>query len=77
MQKVLNLSVIGVALFALVACSASPGRRAVEGGALGAAVGTAGAAIAGGSLATGAIVGGAVGAATGVLTDQDQIDLDD
>ena len=36
----------------------------------------AGAALTGGSVLGGAILGGAAGAATGALTDEDDIDLD-
>ena len=60
----------------LTACGASKGERALSGGAIGAGVGAAGAAVAGGNALGGAVLGGAVGAATGALTRQDQIDLD-
>lgn len=57
-------------------CGNTKGERALSGGGIGAGVGAAGAAITGGSLLGGAVIGGAVGAATGALTDKDQIDLD-
>ncbi|MDF2232586.1 hypothetical protein P2H44_08485 [Albimonas sp. CAU 1670] len=56
-------------------CGNSTGERALSGGAIGAGVGAGAAAITGGDLATGAIVGGAAGAATGALTDSDDINL--
>lgn len=60
----------------LAACGSSKSDRALSGGGIGAGVGAVGSAVVGGSVLTGAVVGGAVGAATGVLTDKDQIDLD-
>lgn len=60
----------------VAACGSSKSERAVSGGAIGAGAGALGSAVLGGSAVTGAVVGGAVGAATGVLTDEDDIDLD-
>jgi osmotically inducible lipoprotein OsmB len=61
----------------IVGCGTSKSDRALSGGAIGAGVGAVGTAVVGGSAVTGAVVGGAVGAATGALTDEDQIDLDE
>ena len=58
-------------------CGDTKGERALSGGAIGAGVGAAGSAITGGSPWTGAIIGGAAGAATGALTDKDDINLGD
>ena len=62
----------------LAGCSnmSSKEQRALSGGAIGAAGGAALGAITGGSPAAGAIIGGAAGAAAGVLTDEDDLDLD-
>jgi hypothetical protein len=60
----------------LAACGTSKGDRALSGGAIGAGVGAVGSSAAGGSATTGGVLGGAVGAATGVLTDEDDINLD-
>lgn len=70
-----------VAAFALplglAACGESTGERALSGGAIGAGVGAAGAAVTGGNALGGAIIGGAAGAATGAVTDKDDINLGD
>lgn len=76
----MNFVKLGVALIAvgaLSACGSTNAERGLSGGAIGAGVGAAGAAIVGGSVAGGALLGGAAGAATGVLTDKDDIDLGD
>ena len=59
----------------LAACGSTQQERALSGSAIGAGAGAVGSAIVGGSVLGGALVGGAVGAATGVLTDRDDIDL--
>jgi osmotically inducible lipoprotein OsmB len=59
---------------ALAACGSSTSDRALSGGAIGAGAGLAGGALIGAPL-TGAAIGGAAGAATGALTDEDEIDL--
>ena len=61
--------------FVAAGCGSTHTERGLSGGAIGAGVGAAGSAIVGGSVAGGAILGGAVGAATGILTDRDDIDL--
>ncbi|MGB1077010.1 MAG: hypothetical protein ACPG05_01780 [Bdellovibrionales bacterium] len=76
-MKILTLTFLSLSCISLAACGSSKSDRALSGGGIGAGIGAAGAAITGGSLATGAIVGGAVGAATGAITDEDDIDLDD
>ncbi|MEM9726506.1 MAG: hypothetical protein AAF909_13745 [Pseudomonadota bacterium] len=63
--------------FALSACGNTTAERGLSGAGIGAGVGAAGSAIVGGSVAGGAILGGAVGAATGVLTDRNNLDLGD
>lgn len=60
----------------LTGCGDTRGERALSGGAIGAGVGAAGAAVLSADPVTGALVGGAVGAATGALTDKKQINLD-
>jgi osmotically inducible lipoprotein OsmB len=69
------LAIIAAPLL-LSACGTSKTDRAASGGAIGAGVGAVGSSVVGGSLLGGAIVGGAVGAATGALTDKDDINLD-
>jgi osmotically inducible lipoprotein OsmB len=64
-----------VLLMALAACGSSKTDRGLSGGAIGAGVGAAGSAATGGSVLGGAALGGAIGAATGVLTDEDDVDL--
>lgn len=61
-------------LLSLAACGTSKTDRALSGAGIGAATGAVGGAILG-SPGTGAVLGGAAGAATGVLTDDDDIDL--
>jgi hypothetical protein len=68
------LAIAAVAL-PLAACGGGQGERALSGGGIGAGAGAAGAALTGGSVLGGAILGGAAGAATGALTDEDDIDL--
>ncbi len=68
-------AVIITALTLLTACGDNAGDRALSGGALGAGAGAIGGAVLGGSPVTGAILGGAVGAATGGLTKQQDLDL--
>jgi len=63
-------------LLGLAACGQSTGDRALSGGAIGAGAGALGG-WAVGAPVTGAIVGGAAGAATGAVTDEDDIDLGD
>lgn len=71
---IISLSILALGLGA---CGDTTGERSVSGGAIGAGVGVAGAAIVGGSLVTGAIAGAAIGAVTGAVTDKDDIDLGD
>ena len=75
--RILPAVVLGAAMLVLAACGSSTGDRALSGGAIGAGAGAAAGAVTGGSVLGGAILGGAAGAATGVLTDDDQIDLGD
>ncbi len=59
----------------LGACGETRGDRALSGAGIGAAAGTVGTAIMGGNPVTGAILGGAAGAATGAITDPDDVNL--
>lgn len=65
------------AVLLLAACGSSTTDRGLSGGAIGAGVGAAGSAVTGGSALGGAALGGAAGAATGVLTDEDDVNLGD
>ena len=62
-------------LVAVAACGNTKTDRALSGGAIGAGAGAIGGAVLGGSPATGAVLGGAVGAATGGLTKEKDINL--
>ncbi len=64
-----------LAPLALAACGQSVPDRTISGAGVGAAAGTVGAAVVGGSLVTGAAVGAAAGAITGAVTDSDDINL--
>lgn len=77
MKRIMMMSLLSVAAIGLTACGNTSGERALSGGGIGAGVGAAGAAITGGSVAGGALLGAGVGAATGALTDEDDIDFDD
>ena len=70
----IRLSLLAAAL-ALSACGSTQEQRALSGGAIGAGTGAVGSALVGGSVLGGAVIGGAAGAATGVLTDRDVVDL--
>jgi len=72
--KILSVIVI---IGLLSACGDTPGQRALSGGAIGAGVGAAGAAITGGNAVTGAVIGGAAGAVTGAVTKKKDINLGD
>lgn len=73
-----GLSLASLALvLALGACGYSTSDRALSGGAIGAGVGAAGAAVTGANPVTGAVVGGLVGAAAGGLTDANDVNLGD
>jgi osmotically inducible lipoprotein OsmB len=75
LRSVLTASA-ALVLLGLAACGQSTGDRALSGGAIGAGAGALGG-WAVGAPVTGAIVGGAAGAATGAVTDEDDIDLGD
>jgi hypothetical protein len=61
----------------LAACGESKLDRGLSGAAIGAGAGAAGSAATGGNILGGATLGGAAGGATGVLTDDDDLDLGD
>lgn len=67
--------IVILSLSALAACGSSTSDRALSGGAIGAGAGAVGGAIVGGDPVTGAVIGGAAGAATGAMTDEEDIDL--
>jgi hypothetical protein len=73
-QRLLVTMILGLAM---AGCGSTTSERALSGAGVGAAIGAGGAAVTGGGIGSGAVIGGAVGAATGVLTDESQIDLDD
>lgn len=75
MRKTLLVLTTAVVL-PLAACGDTKGERGLSGAGIGAGIGAAGAALTGGSVLGGALIGGAAGALTGVLTDEDDIDLD-
>lgn len=74
LQRILMTVILGLAL---AGCGTTTSERALSGAGVGAAIGAGGAAVTGGSIGSGAVIGGAVGAATGALTDESEIDLDD
>jgi osmotically inducible lipoprotein OsmB len=61
----------------LAACGETKTERGLSGAAIGAGAGAAGSAATGGNTLGGAVLGGAAGGATGVLTDDDDLDLGD
>ena len=73
--KPIALSLCTVALLGLAACGHSKGDRALSGGAIGAGAGAVGGALIGGSPLAGAVIGGAAGAATGALTNENDVNL--
>ena len=75
-SKPIPIALLAAALsLSLIACGETKGERAMSGGAIGAGAGAAVGAVTGGSVLGGAVIGGAAGAATGALTDEDDIDL--
>jgi len=74
-MKISQITACMLIMTMLAACGESKTDRALSGGAIGAGVGAAGAALTGGSGVTGAVVGGAAGAATGALTDKKDVNL--
>ena len=75
MKFIKILSVLAVCA-SVSACGYSKTDRALSGGAIGAGVGAAGTALAGGSPWAGAAIGGAAGAITGAVTDPNRVNLD-
>lgn len=75
MTRYLLIAAMLIAVGPLAACGSSQSDRALSGGGIGAGVGAAGAALTGGNVVGGALIGGAAGAATGALTDEDDLDL--
>ncbi len=77
MSKSAKVIVVGMLIVFLAACGNTPGQRALSGGAIGAGVGAAGAAITGGNVGTGALIGGGIGAVGGAVTKKKDINLGD
>lgn len=75
MNTTRKLGVLCLAGLVLAGCGTDPGDRGLSGGLLGAGTGAAIGALAG-NAATGALVGGLGGAAIGVLTSSNSIDLE-
>lgn len=75
MTSIIRTTLVTLFVLGLAACGSSTGDRALSGGALGAAVGTGGAALLGGSLVGGALLGGAAGAVIGGVTEEDDVYL--
>ena len=75
-MRLLTMTFAIVAALGLSACGNTRSERALSGAGIGAGIGAAGAAVTGGSVLGGAVVGGAAGAATGAVTDKDDINLD-
>lgn len=76
MKKIAITAACLLTLGTLTACGDTKGERALSGGGIGAGIGAGAAALTGNSILGGAVLGGAAGAATGALTDKDQINLD-
>lgn len=70
-----KLTAITCMTLIISACGQTTSDRALSGGAIGAGAGAVGSSLVGGDPLGGALIGGAAGAATGALTDQDDIDL--
>jgi osmotically inducible lipoprotein OsmB len=77
MRTMWMIAAVGLLSVSIGGCGTTATERGVTGGAIGAGVGAAGAAITGGSAAGGAALGGAAGAATGILTDEEDFNLGD
>lgn len=75
MRKLQTTAAALMVLTLLAACGESTSDRALSGAGIGAGVGAVGSAVMGGDPMTGAVVDGAVGAATGGLTKQKDVDL--
>ncbi len=76
-MKIITIPTLAaITLTMLVAgCGQTKSDRAISGGAIGAGAGAAGTAILGGNPLAGAVIGGAVGAATGGLTKEKDVNL--
>ena len=70
-----TIGILALGFVLLAACGTNPRDRAITGGGIGAGAGLIGSTLAGGDPGTGLVLGGLAGAAAGVLTDADQIDL--
>lgn len=78
MNSILKIAAAaGVAGLVLAGCGSTQTERGISGAGIGAGGGAIGNAALGGSAATGALLGGAAGAAAGVFTDEDDVNLGD
>lgn len=78
MNKQTVIVLLGVASLSLAACGSSPTDRTVSGAGIGAGTGAAIGAIFGGIGAIpGALIGGAIGGGTGLVTNENDINLGD
>jgi osmotically inducible lipoprotein OsmB len=74
-MNLVKVTMIIAIITTLAACGESRGDRAISGGAIGAGVGAAGAAVLNQDPITGALIGGAVGAGAGALTKEKDVNL--
>lgn len=72
MKNTIYMGVLALCVMSLVACSnmTQTEQRVLSGAGIGAAAGTAGAAMTGGCVSCGAVIGTAVGAGAGYIVDQ-------
>lgn len=75
-QHIFTLILVFLGSLAIAACGSTTEDRALSGAGIGAGAGALGAAATGSSVLGGAAIGGAAGAATGALTDEDTINLE-
>ena len=75
-NPLLPVCLLAVAL-ALSACGSTTGDRGLSGAGIGAAAGTALGAVTGLGIVEGALIGAGAGGLTGILTDEDTLDLGD
>jgi len=71
----LRFALLAAGMLALAACGTNTTDRALSGGAIGAGGGALLGGVTGLGAGTGALLGGAAGAATGGLTNSNQVDL--
>ena len=74
-MNLVKITITMAIITTLAACGESRTDRAISGGAIGAGVGAAGAAILNRDPVTGALIGAGVGAGTGALTKEKDVNL--